>query len=901
MTPPRWLYQFDEPLPASCDPAAVCGGKGAVLRTLAAARLPTPPGFTITTDACRAYFAHGRQWPQGLAEQIQTAVGALERAVAQSFAAPPRPLLLAVRSGAPVSLPGMLLTLLNVGLTRQLAEVLDRPAIWSAYAELVRDLSAARGIERSAERRFDASGDARAECLQLLDRCERTCGEPFPQDPWDLLSLGVSAVFDSWASDRAVAYRRWRQLDDSSGTAVTVQAMIATEAAGVLFSHDPRQPQGDALVIEAVRGSGASLVAGHVTPQRYEAARQTPGIAQASPPRESILNAAQLADLSSLALQVESLLGGPVDVEWGCAAGRVWLFQARPLAPPPGREPTAELWAEERQRLQHSARRHGTRRWVRHNLGETLPAPTPLTWDLVRRWMSGRGGYGRMYRSLGYAPSRRVCEDGFLELVAGRICADPDRLAEVFCAGLPLGYDLAALEADPRRLDSGPTVLVPERAAPWLLFRLPGLLWRMWRAGRCVRRESRCVEERFEQHVLPPYRSWVQQQRHLDLSRLSARELAELLEARCARVLDDFAAESLRLAFFAGRAMQTLESRLVRLLGPHEGSRAARDLILGLVAPGEASGEVVLYRIGQGQASVAEFLDQFGHRGPDEMELAAPRWREMPDQVERLAAWLRDSQAPDPAALRQRAAEQRQHAWNELPDRLARHGASAFTEVVQQEARRAQQLLPYRELARHAFLLGYELIRQVVKEIGGRRGLGDDIFFLTYDELGSTDACGLPFSGTGLLSDRLRQRRERWQRLQRVSVPEVIDPDGLDTLGCLPAQAAAGAALDALAVSAGTARGPVRIWTPAKSRQDLPAGSVLVCPALDTGLTPLLLRAAAVVVERGGLLSHGALVARQLGIPAIVLPDAIQRLHDGQMVVVDGDRGRLLAEGGSPP
>jgi len=92
----------------------------------------------------------------------------------------------------------------------------------------------------------------------------------------------------------------------------------------------------------------------------------------------------------------------------------------------------------------------------------------------------------------------------------------------------------------------------------------------------------------------------------------------------------------------------------------------------------------------------------------------------------------------------------------------------------------------------------------------------------------------------------------------------------------------------------------VRIWTPARPVQPLPAGSVLVCPALDAGLTPLLLRVAAVVVERGGLLSHGAIVARQLGIPAIVLSGASQLLREGQVVVVDGDRGCLVAEGGCP-
>ena len=99
-----------------------------------------------------------------------------------------------------------------------------------------------------------------------------------------------------------------------------------------------------------------------------------------------------------------------------------------------------------------------------------------------------------------------------------------------------------------------------------------------------------------------------------------------------------------------------------------------------------------------------------------------------------------------------------------------------------------------------------------------------------------------------------------------------------------------------MAISAGTARGPVRLWTAAKPAYDMPAGSVLVCPSLDTGLTPLLLRAAAVVVERGGLLSHGAIVARQLGIPAVALAGAGQLLRDGQVVVVDGDFGCLVCQ-----
>ncbi len=884
---------------------ATLGGKGAALRMFCAAGLPTPPCFTIATGACRKYLALGRRWPDGLWEPVVEGVGELERTVGRLFSDTSRPLLLAVRSGAPVSMPGMLLTLLNCGLTRQLAEFLDDAKLWTAYAQFVGDFAAATGVALSAGVDEVERYDARHDCLRLLEQYERICGRPFPQDPWEVLRQCISAVFDSWSSERAATFRRLNQLDDDSGTAVTVQAMLATEAAGVLFSHDPRQPGGDAFVIEAVPGLGDQLVSGRAEPQRYEVDRRGmafPGRRDASKspasadqlsveattsPGEPILNTSQLRELCALAVQVESLLGGSADVEWGYAAGQIWLFQARRMAQPEPGQRLADVRAEELERLQSSARKHGTRLWVRHNLGETLPAPTPLTWDLVRRWMSGRGGYGRLYRSFGYAPSRRVCEHGFLELVAARIYADPDRLAEIFCAGFPLGYDLSALQADPQLLERGPAALAPERADAWLLFRLPALLWTMWRGARQVRRESARAVERFEQQTLPPYLSYVRQQRRMDLTSLSDSALTALLEERCARVLDEFAAESLRPAFFAALALHALESRLVRLMGAEEGGRFARDLVLGLAEPPAAACEAALYRLAQGQVSVEQFLEQFGHRGPGEMELAAPRWREIPDQLERLTTWLRDTKATDPETLRQRAAAERERAWRSLPDRLADHGASSFAPVVEREARRAQQLLPYRESARHAFLLGYELIRQAVREIGRRRELGEDVFFLRYDELFAPQS----------RREVIHQRRQRWQLLQRLAVPEAVDPAHLEVIGAAPPQpAAVGVRMEAMAISAGTARGPVRIWTAAKPLHDMPTGSVLVCASLDTGLTPLLLRAAAVVVERGGLLSHGAIVARQLGIPAVVLAGAGQLLRNGQIVVVDGDLGCLVCE-----
>ena len=117
--------------------------------------------------------------------------------------------------------------------------------------------------------------------------------------------------------------------------------------------------------------------------------------------------------------------------------------------------------------------------WVAHNLGETLPAPTPLTWDIFRSFMRGNGGFGRMYRDLGYQPSPEVCRAGFLELIAGRIYADPERAAKLFWAGMPLCYDLDAVVKDPKVMDAAPTVFDPFRADVKMLAVLPGLVIRM--------------------------------------------------------------------------------------------------------------------------------------------------------------------------------------------------------------------------------------------------------------------------------------------------------------------------------------------------------------------------------------------------------------------------------------
>ena len=169
-------------------------------------------------------------------------------------------------------MPGMLLTLLHCGLTWDLAQTLNDAAVWQAYAGLIRELARSQGVilPPANDEQDGADGsDAKATCARLLQEYDLRLRVPFPQDPSELLRNCVAAVFDSWRTPPAMAYRRLHRIDDSLATAVTVQAMIATEVAGVLFSRDPQQRHLDTILVEAVRGTGDQLVAGRVVPERF--------------------------------------------------------------------------------------------------------------------------------------------------------------------------------------------------------------------------------------------------------------------------------------------------------------------------------------------------------------------------------------------------------------------------------------------------------------------------------------------------------------------------------------------------------------------------------------------------------------------------------------------------------
>src|SRR6202171_2698009 len=240
----KWVYLFRE---GSGDQKDLLGGKGAGVAEMTRAGMPVPPGFTITTEACREYYARGHKVPEGLWEQAETALGQVEEQTGKHLGDPRNPLLVSVRSGAKFSMPGMMDTVLNLGLNPETLEGLakltnDRRFALDAYRRFIQMFGKiVLGIDAEKfEKRLELAkekGKVKTDAELKHDQLEKLLkefkdvilkesGKPFPDDPLDQLRASIEAVFSSWNNKRATDYRNFNKIPHDLGTAVNVQTMV---------------------------------------------------------------------------------------------------------------------------------------------------------------------------------------------------------------------------------------------------------------------------------------------------------------------------------------------------------------------------------------------------------------------------------------------------------------------------------------------------------------------------------------------------------------------------------------------------------------------------------------------------------------------------------------------------
>jgi pyruvate, orthophosphate dikinase len=341
----KFVYFFDEgkALRDSEGPTFMrnlLGGKGAGLAEMTAAGLPVPSGFTITTDACLRFYEAGGTFPEGLEEQIERAMRELEKRTGKDFGSVRNPLLVSVRSGARVSMPGMMDTILNLGLNDRTVEALarlsgDERFAWDAYRRFIMMFSTVvlglpkerfdepiESVRKSLGVESDPQIDA-ASWKKLVERFKaivREAGREFPQDAPEQLKLAVQAVFDSWNSKRAVDYRRFNKIPDDWGTAVTVMEMVfgnmgEDSGTGVAFTRNPNTGE-RALFGEYLRNAqGEDVVAGTRTPEKIaDLAEQQPDV---------------YAQFVEIANRLEQYYRDVQDLEFTVERGKLFMLQTR--------------------------------------------------------------------------------------------------------------------------------------------------------------------------------------------------------------------------------------------------------------------------------------------------------------------------------------------------------------------------------------------------------------------------------------------------------------------------------------------------------------------------------------------------------------------------------------------
>jgi pyruvate,water dikinase len=811
------------------------GGKGESLTRLAAAGFPVPDGFCLTTAAYEAYLER-----HDLAAALNDAD---PEVVAHLFAERPVP--------------------------DDLAD-----AIRTAYAELGAPPVAVRSSAT-------AEDSAAASFAGQLETVLNVTGDDHLLD----------AVRRCWASlwtERAIAYRRQHAVgSDGLGVAVVVQRLVPADAAGILFTADPMTGATETVEIDASWGLGDAVVAGDVTPdtfrvdsstltvvsrtvadKRVRTVREPTGTALRDVPRHlrrrAPLTDEQAVRLARTGLEIAALYRSPVDVEWCRTADQLFVLQARPITT--GTAATeADPWNDSRTTYAL---------WTNTNVGEAVPdVMTPVTWSLVRIFLGdamatssiapyvgyGRIG-GRLYLNLsalyGVAGAVGMSEArmrSFTEDVFGRI---PDgvplpplhaRRLRIVAATIPVGIDVARrARRDIRRL---PAYLVAHPAhCRRLRARIrrvdqPAELARMWR-----------------EEILPGLHesSWM----------LSAATRA------------------------GGTSLVTAQRRLRSLVGEAD----ANAMLTGLGGAGGDLASLDLMRgledLAAGEISRATFNERYGHRGPHEFEVSTPRPGEDPGWLEAQLAARSEAGATYRALLESQQAI-RQEAWNRL-----RRDHPREADRMERAITRWSGIARNREGARSEVVRYFWVLRAYVIRAGALTGLGDDAFFVDADHLlAALD--GGPVDWKAI--DAARRAYEAYQRLP--SYPPLIlghfhpyawaaDPHRRTDLATEGPEIAASTTVRGFAGSAGKVDGIVRVILDPSDGGDLRDGEVLVTTVTNVGWTPLFPRAAAVITDVGAPLSHAAIVARELGIPAVVgCANATALLHTGDRVRVDGSAG----------
>ena len=349
----KWVYSFGKQTDGKASMRNLLGGKGANLAEMSALGLPVPPGFTITTEVCTAYYDNDKSYPDALKNQVQSALEVIEKQTGMAFGDAADPLLVSVRSGARVSMPGMMDTVLNLGLNDHTVAGLatksgDERFAWDSYRRFIQmygdvvmglehhdfeDILEQHKRDMDVTEDTDITADGWKQIVgQYKELVQRELGKPFPEDPQEQLWGAIGAVFSSWMVPRAITYRQINEIPESWGTAVNVQAMVFGNmgddcATGVAFTRDPSTGENFFYGEYLVNAQGEDVVAGIRTPQSLTVqGKEREG--SDLPAMEEVMPEV-FGQLNDVRLKLEKHYKDMQDIEFTVQQGKLYMLQTR--------------------------------------------------------------------------------------------------------------------------------------------------------------------------------------------------------------------------------------------------------------------------------------------------------------------------------------------------------------------------------------------------------------------------------------------------------------------------------------------------------------------------------------------------------------------------------------------
>jgi pyruvate,water dikinase len=700
----------------------------------------------------------------------------------------------------------------------------------------------------------------------------------------------LDAVRRCWASlwtERAISYRARQAIpQDKISLAVVVQDLIDADASGIAFTADPVTGDDTMIEINAAWGIGEAVVGGQVTPDAITVERTSGrimrtvintklimtgltagGVTSLTVP-EDRQNAASLSDsqvlrLADLATEIEELFKEPTDIEWCRKGDQLFVLQARPITSAIHPDP----WNDSRS---------GDFLWTNTNVGEAIPdVMTPATWSMVQVFLTDAMATASIPPYVGYGR------------IGGRIYLNVSVM-------MTLSAAVGVSETRYRNLTEEVFGrLPPDLEIPPVNVRRRDILRAVVPMAVHVVREARRDVKLLDAY-LAAHPALCDRRRVEVAAIVTPVELADLwtnvLNPEFHRVSWMLSAATRS----SGASFVTTRKRLQKLVG----DAAANALTAGLRAQAGQLASLGLLdgldQLAAGEIDRDTFNRRYGHRGPHEFEISVPRPGEDPDWIDRQLV-ERAQSATSYQELLAAQERKRNEAWAELEQR---HPVQA--RILHHQLRRWAKISRDRERARSEVIRYFWVLRAYALRAGEISGLGDDIFFLDKAEIVRV------LNGETISPKLIKQRRAAYQAYSALPpYPTLIrgafnpyvwaaDPNRRSDLFIAGSVNKADLAVRGFPGSAGVVEARVRVLHDAADSASLQSGEVLVTTITNVGWTPLFPRAAAVITDVGAPLSHAAIVARELGIPAVVgCGNATMRLKTGDLVRVDGTAGTV--------